>query len=104
MKGFFDILKKMVFLNFWDKQGVQSQWSMVSSRGSALGVSLGCQFGGQAGRLGFGGLGKGVSLREGQPGRGSAWRVSHTSAKGFSFPYPRSWTKVPLVLFFLLKK
>ena len=28
MKGIFDILKKMAFWNFWDEQGVQSQWSM----------------------------------------------------------------------------
>ena len=30
MKVIFDILKKMAFSNFWDKQGVQSQWSMAN--------------------------------------------------------------------------
>ena len=80
---------------------------MVSSEGQPRdqpgGIAWGVSHGGQPG-------GGGVSWR-GQPGWGSAWwgQLERGSAqgeislgiglpKGFHFPYPRSWTKVPLVL------
>ena len=34
MKGIFDILKKIVFGNFWNESSVQSQWSMITLTGN----------------------------------------------------------------------